>query len=362
MTAPFAVPGNQTSNGNSVGSIFNPFGSPHGCPENNTGNEGTLGNWQAAGGVISESRFLSNIVLSGDGSVIGRSVVIHELADDCMNSSSSGGRLGFGVVGISRVTTGSNTAVGGTAAFNEATCVLQGTASCQGSYCALGTAGIVKLTQTVGGSLHVSAQVAGISTERGFHIHSFGDLRSTDGTSAGSHYNPDGATHGLPGVTTVRHAGDLGSIRNFDASFGYYDYTVDYQNVASQHIMKLVGRGIVVHALLDHGSDPSCGAEANTTGAAGKRDYFCVIGYANSVSQSLPADFLPSPEMPGGFVMNTTWENVPCSSASPASAPSPSTNPPTNPPTTPPSNPPSSASSLLFPLLLGILVLFVGSF
>lgn len=106
----------------------------------------------------------------------------------------------------------------------------------------------------------------------GFHIHSYGDLRSTDGTSTGGHFsNPQmkPTAHGLPN-DRVRHWGDFGSA------------TADSQGVVAYRrtdrvvsLEGIVGRGMIVHALEDLGSD------AQPSGGAGSRQAQCVIGYAN---------------------------------------------------------------------------------
>ncbi len=103
--------------------------------------------------------------------------------------------------------------------------------------------------------------------EHGFHIHEFGDLRATDGKSAGGHFNPDGHDHGSPDAEH-RHAGDLGNI------------TADSEGVAKVDILQkglklhfVIGRSIVVHA----GKDD---LKSQPSGDAGPRVAVGVIGIA----------------------------------------------------------------------------------
>ncbi|PXF44234.1 Superoxide dismutase [Cu-Zn] [Gracilariopsis chorda] len=106
----------------------------------------------------------------------------------------------------------------------------------------------------------------------GFHIHTYGDIRSSDGKSTGGHFsNPSGIArqHALPG-DWPRHWGDFGSLEAAGDGTATYD-RVDY-------IIKLrgiVGRGMIVHALEDKGK------EAQPSGGAGSRQARCVIGIAN---------------------------------------------------------------------------------
>jgi Cu/Zn superoxide dismutase len=51
--------------------------------------------------VISESKLLDLISLTGKNSVIGHAVVLHELTDQCGdNNGNAGARIAFGVIGI----------------------------------------------------------------------------------------------------------------------------------------------------------------------------------------------------------------------------------------------------------------------
>src|SRR5215475_13621448 len=59
--------------------------------------------------------------------------------------------------------------------------------------------GVVRFTQE-GDSVKVAADLEGLTPNQkhAFHIHQYGDCSSTDGMSAGGHYNPEAHQHGLP--------------------------------------------------------------------------------------------------------------------------------------------------------------------
>src|ERR1043165_9028915 len=90
------------------------------------------------------------------------------------------------------------------AAVKQAVAVLHPTT---GSQCH----GTVRFTQE-GDSVKVVADIEGLAPgqKHAFHIHQFGDSTSSDGMSAGGHYNPEGHQHGLP-EQGMRHAGALGN-------------------------------------------------------------------------------------------------------------------------------------------------------
>src|SRR5947208_14884653 len=71
--------------------------------------------------------------------------------------------------------------------------------------------GSVTFTKS-GDEVKVVADVNGLTPgKHGFHIHEFGDCSSSDGSSAGGHFNPTHKQHGAPDASD-RHAGDLGNI------------------------------------------------------------------------------------------------------------------------------------------------------
>ncbi|RDH31271.1 superoxide dismutase [Aspergillus welwitschiae] len=113
------------------------------------------------------------------------------------------------------------------------------------------------------------------NSERGFHIHEFGD--NTNGcTSAGPHFNPFGKTHGAPD-DLERHVGDLGNFRT--------DGNGNAEGTMQDGLIKLIGpesiigRTIVIHAGCD---DLGRGGnvESKKTGNAGARPACGVIGLA----------------------------------------------------------------------------------
>ena len=131
--------------------------------------------------------------------------------------------------------------------------------------------GVIWFSKVVGG-VKVSGKIEGLPPgEHGFHIHQFGDCSSTDGKSAGGHFNPDGVNHGAPS-DELRHVGDLGNITaNFNsiAEFEFMDAKISLAGGNS-----ILSRAVVIHA----GEDD---LTSQPTGAAGSRLACGVIGIAN---------------------------------------------------------------------------------
>ena len=131
--------------------------------------------------------------------------------------------------------------------------------------------GTVVFTQTKDG-VKVEANITGLSpdSEHAIHVHQFGDVRLGNGKGAGGHYNPEGHDHGLP-ATDKRHAGDLGNLKA-DAN-GAASYTITAKNISVAGLKNpVVGRGVIIHAKVDDGGQP--------TGNAGARISQGVIGIA----------------------------------------------------------------------------------
>jgi Cu-Zn family superoxide dismutase len=132
--------------------------------------------------------------------------------------------------------------------------------------------GTVRFTEE-GDSVKVVAELEGLTPgqKHAFHIHQYGDCTGADGMSAGGHYNPEGHQHGMP-ETDNRHAGDLGNVQADNDGKAHYEITVKNVSVAGQK-NPIIGRGVIVHAKPDDGSQP--------VGNAGARIACGVIGVAN---------------------------------------------------------------------------------
>jgi Cu-Zn family superoxide dismutase len=124
--------------------------------------------------------------------------------------------------------------------------------------------------EKVADGVKVTANVRGLEPngKHGFHVHEFGDLGSTDASSAGSHFNPGGHEHGLPDKE-MRHAGDFGNLEADGDGNASMELTVKNLKLGSGP-KGILGRAVIVHADEDDGSQP--------TGASGDRIAAGVIG------------------------------------------------------------------------------------
>jgi Cu-Zn family superoxide dismutase len=97
------------------------------------------------------------------------------------------------------------------------------------------------------GHVMAHAHVTGLkpNAEHGFHLHEKGDCASTDGTSAGGHFNPAGAPHGPQDA--VHHAGDMPALKA-DAN-GVADAKFMLHGVSlGGGTADIVNRSVIVHA------------------------------------------------------------------------------------------------------------------
>ena len=95
--------GNCTAaDGSSAGGHFNPAGAAHGGPGHSPRHAGDLGNLEAdSSGVANYKAEVTGISLgTGDDSIIGRAVIVHEKADDLTTqpTGGSGARLACGLI------------------------------------------------------------------------------------------------------------------------------------------------------------------------------------------------------------------------------------------------------------------------
>ncbi|MBI1337758.1 MAG: superoxide dismutase family protein [Phycisphaera sp.] len=149
----------------------------------------------------------------------------------------------------------------GAAAVNHAVAIVTPT---KGNTCR----GVVKFEQVADG-VKVTADIEGLTpnSKHGFHIHEFGDATSDDGTAMGGHYNPEGHEHGLPDGKPI-HAGDMGNLEANAQGVAHLE-TV-FHNITISGKNAILGRGLIVHAKVDDGGQP--------TGNAGARIGQGVIG------------------------------------------------------------------------------------
>jgi superoxide dismutase, Cu-Zn family len=136
-------------------------------------------------------------------------------------------------------------------------------------------AGVVTFTKS-GEEVKVVADISGLAPgKHGFHIHEFGDCSSSDGNSAGGHFNPMHKAHGAPDASD-RHAGDLGNIEAEASGKAHLEW--------SDRVIKLSGSdSIVGHAVIVH--DKVDDLKTQPTGNAGDRLACGVIGVAKPESQ-----------------------------------------------------------------------------
>jgi superoxide dismutase, Cu-Zn family len=135
------------------------------------------------------------------------------------------------------------------------------------------TTGVVTFKPVENNEVAIEAHLTALppNSKHAIHIHQYGDLTSKDGKSAGDHYNPMHHPHALPDKEN-RHAGDFGNLESDQNGNADFKLTVDNISLAGR-LNPIIGRGLVVHAKVDDGSQPS--------GNAGDRIAVGVIGVRN---------------------------------------------------------------------------------
>lgn len=135
-----------------------------------------------------------------------------------------------------------------------------------------GTATFVQNGATVTATVTLSGASDG---QHGVHLHAnpmCGELNGDGGpgTAAGGHWNPADASHGLP-TETPHHLGDMGNITITGGTGTLTLTSTEWVVAPSTATNSVVGRAVIIHALVDQGAD------AQPIGAAGGRQACGVI-------------------------------------------------------------------------------------
>ena len=91
--------------GKSAGGHFNPTNNPHASHDAAQRHEGDMGNLEADASGKAHLELTDNMMtMSGEGSIIGRGVIVHEKEDDLKSQpvGNAGGRVACGVIGIAK--------------------------------------------------------------------------------------------------------------------------------------------------------------------------------------------------------------------------------------------------------------------
>ena len=111
-----------------------------------------------------------------------------------------------------------------------------------------GTAKFVQTGKNVEMDLNVYKLTPGIHA---VHIHEKGDCSSTDGSSAGGHWNPTNHDHGKFGSETF-HMGDIGNLNADKDGTARLLFKTDKWCIGCKDETKnIVGKSLIIHAGLD---------------------------------------------------------------------------------------------------------------
>lgn len=94
-----------SEDGMSAGGHFNPMAMPHSMPTSDKRHVGDLGNIEADSTGKAHLEYVDTMLsLSGENTILGRAVVVHEKEDDLKTqpTGNAGARLAYGVIGIAK--------------------------------------------------------------------------------------------------------------------------------------------------------------------------------------------------------------------------------------------------------------------
>jgi len=277
-------------NGTATGSHFNPEVHNHDNDLSNVNRHvGDMGNVTAdANGLITVSITEGLLfTLSGNMSVVGRAIIVHQRRDIGAadnKTGDAGARYAQCVIGIKNEVGNQAMADEPGSTFKYATCSLVGETS-DTIY------GMVSIVPS-GNDVTVSAKVCGLTDgDHGFHIHTFGDMTGAIAT-VGSHYNPLGYNHSLPTQFDAgNHVGHVGDMGNLVSANETATFSATFSMPELSGSQSIVGRAIVIHSGKDNG------AASQPSGASGTMLARCVIGITDK-QVSLTNVVCPTKEQP----------------------------------------------------------------
>jgi Cu-Zn family superoxide dismutase len=121
------------------------------------------------------------------------------------------------------------------------------------------------------GTVNMVATMSGLAPgEHAIHIHASSDCTSTDGSSAGGHWNPTNQPHGKWGDQTGYHKGDIGNFMADEAGNATVNFSTDAWCIECDDDTKnIIGKGIIVHAGTDDFKSQPSGAAGARVSCAG---------------------------------------------------------------------------------------------
>lgn len=127
--------------------------------------------------------------------------------------------------------------------------------------------GTVTFTQE-NGEVTMEATIMGLSEgKHAIHIHQKADCSSTDGKSAGGHWNPTDQPHGKWGSEEGYHKGDIGNFEVGADGKGTITMTTDEWCIGCGDATKdILGKAIIIHDGVDDFTSQPSGAAGTRVG------------------------------------------------------------------------------------------------
>ena len=134
-----------------------------------------------------------------------------------------------------------------------------------------GTSGLVTIEKVNNSKVKLEAHVMGLKPgSHAIHIHEKADCSSTDGKSAGGHWNPTFENHGSWGGSDGFHRGDIGNFIADENGHGMMKFETDLWCLnCDDPIKNIVGKSIIIHDGEDDLTSQPSGAAGSRVSCAG---------------------------------------------------------------------------------------------